>query len=124
MNQKRPRHVRRRLAAIAVAGAVFAGSSMAPAFAAKSDCPSTYFCWWESANFNNRWYASQNNMMSWNTIPDWSSFNNGTSGNAVRVYSIAGYINQRYCLRRGTAATSAGGGGNGHQWNAATSECL
>jgi len=124
MTNRLPNHIRKRAAIISFVGALLAGVTALPAQAALSDCPSSSLCWWESVDFANRWYASKNNMTYWSTIPDWSAKSTGTTGKAVRVYTFAGYLNQRYCLRPGSTKNPAGGLGNGHQWNDATAECV
>ncbi|RPE43741.1 peptidase inhibitor family I36 [Streptomyces sp. Ag109_O5-1] len=92
----------------AVQGSVSASDELSPQ--AKSDCPSTYFCFWQDAGYpgtpgkfsgnNTNWGAYSHSGCANGTWSDCASsgYNHGTSGLGVEVWSGTSYTGLSACL--------------------------
>ncbi|HET6501709.1 MAG TPA: hypothetical protein VFG87_13195 [Amycolatopsis sp.] len=87
------------------------------------DCPSTYFCAYDSYGDMCKW---QDDSSDWYTECSWAGiyypkyvFNNGTSGLGVTIYRYTGYSSAiGSCIKKGAQVTLAGNYDIGsHQWN-------
>ncbi|QFV00217.1 hypothetical protein KDY119_03752 [Luteimicrobium xylanilyticum] len=126
--------VRRRLAAVLVAGLAASGAAVATAAGAQastSDCASTYTCWWVDTGYSGTYYGSAMNQLSWPSgiaNKDSSVWNDGTSGQAIFTYNYNANIEVMYCVRKGVKVSSIPSSkanrGNSHNWKAPDSGCL
>lgn len=86
-------------------------------------CPSGALCVWRDSHYRGSRYDFFGSNTSWHSWPiadeDSSSYNNGTSGLAVSIYTNTGYGGQRVvCLRRGSWAShhSPNDEGSSNRW--------
>ena len=86
-------------------------------------CPSGALCVWWDSHYRGSRYDFFGSNTSWHSYAiaddDSSSYNNGTTGAAVSIYTNTGYGGQRVvCLRRGSWAShhSPNDAGSSNKW--------